>query len=274
MSFSRYSKFLAMGFLSTLAVSFGSAASAAGTNAAELHTVEKGQILYAFRADDKPVSFIKDDKPAGFMVDLTTEIAKRINLKPEYVATDFSSMVPSISSHRYDSAAFAVLVTPPREKVVNFTTPVNFAQARLVSLKKAPLQTVKNAGGKTVAITVGSALIPVLQKLEPTISVRTFPNIAASTAALKTGQVSGLFTGFEASSGLLKRNPDFMASESVMSGKGALPVAKDRPALLKAMNTALGDIIADGTYMKLYSKWYPGEGEPAGMAQEYPNFKK
>lgn len=273
MSLSRCSKFLAIGALSTLAMSFCGAASAS-TDANTLRTVEKGQITYAFRADDKPVSFIKDNKPAGFMVDLTTEIAKRIHLQPQYVATDFSSMVPSVSSHRYDSAAFAVLVTPAREKVVHFTTPVNFAQARLVSLKKAPLNTVKSAAGKTVAITVGSALIPVLQKIEPTINVRTFPNIAASTAALKTGQVSGLFTGFEASSGLLKRNPDFMASESVMSGKGALPVAKDRPALLKALDTALAGIISDGTYMKLYSKWYPNEGEPAGMAQEYPNFKK
>ena len=273
MSLSRYSKFLATAFVSTLALSFSGSASA-GPDASTLKTVEQGQIIYAFRADDKPVSFIKDNKPAGFMVDLTTEIAKRIKLKPQYVATDFSSMVPSVSGHRYDSAAFAVLVTPAREKVVNFTTPVNFAQARLVSLKKAPLNTVKSAAGKTVAITVGSALIPVLQKIEPAITVRTFPNIAASTAALKTEQVSGLFTGFEASSGLLKRNPDFMASESVMSGKGALPVAKDRPALLKAMNTAFAGIISDGTYMKLYSKWYPNEGEPVGMAKEYPNFKK
>jgi polar amino acid transport system substrate-binding protein len=236
--------------------------------------VEKGQIVFAYRADDKPVSFIKDDKPTGFMVDLTTDIAKRLNLKPEYVAIDFSSMVPSVSSHRYDSAAFAVLVTPAREKVVHFTTPVNFAQARLVSLKKAPLQAVKDAAGKTVAITVGSALIPVLQKIDPTIRIRTFPNIAASTAALKTGQVSGLFTGLEASAGLLKRNPDFQASESVTSGKGAFPVAKDRPALLKAMNAALAAMIADGTYMKFYHKWYPGLGVPVGMPEEYPDFKK
>lgn len=273
MALSHYRKFLAMAALSALVASFSGAASA-GPDAGGLNTVEKGQIVFAYRADDKPVSFIKDDKPTGFMVDLTTDIAKRLNLKPEYVAIDFSSMVPSVSSHRYDSAAFAVLVTPAREKVVHFTTPVNFAQARLVSLKKAPLQTVKDAAGKTVAITVGSALIPVLQKIDPTIRIRTFPNIAASTAALKTGQVSGLFTGLEASAGLLKRNPDFQASESVTSGKGAFPVAKDRPALLKAMNAALAAMIADGTYMKFYHKWYPGLGVPVGMPEEYPDFKK
>lgn len=273
MPLSRCGKFLMMAVLSALAVSYGGIVGAA-PEANSLRTVEKGQIIFAFRADDKPVSFIKDDKPTGFMVDLTTDIAKRLSLKPEYVAIDFSSMVPSVSSHRFDSAAFAVLVTPARGKVVNFTTPVNFAQARLVSLKKAPLATVKGAAGKTVAITVGSALIPVLEKIDPTIRIRTFPNIAASTAALKTEQVSGLFTGLEASAGLLRRNPDFQASESVMSGKGALPVARDRPALLKAMNTALAAMISDGTYMTLYRKWYPGLGEPAGMAGEYPDFKK
>lgn len=265
-------------FLATLAVSFVAAGACgmaeASPAAAGLHTVESGVITYAFRADDKPVSFIQDDKPAGFMVDLATDIARRLGLKPEFVATDFSSMVPSVSSHRYDSAAFAVLVTPAREKVVDFTTPVNFAEARLVSLKTAPLQTVKDGAGKTVAITVGSALIPVLEKIDPSIVIKSYPNIAASTAALKTGQVSGLFTGLEASTGLLNRNPDFQGSALVISGQGAFPIAKDRPALLVAMNEALGATISDGTYMKLFRKWYPKLEISAEMLKAYPAFKK
>jgi polar amino acid transport system substrate-binding protein len=81
-------------------------------------------------------------------------------------------------------------VTPQREAVVSFTTPVGYGQAQLVSRKNAPLATLQDAEGKTVAITTGSALIPLLQKTAPKVSIKEFPNVASSTNALLAGQVA------------------------------------------------------------------------------------
>ena len=64
-----------------------------------------------------------------------------------------------------------------------------------MSRKNAPIATVESAAGKTVAVTTGSALIPLLQKIAPQVSIKEFPNIASSTNALIAGQVDGLFTG-------------------------------------------------------------------------------
>jgi len=144
------------------------------------------------------------------------------------VSSDFASLLPSVRNHRYDTAAFGVLVTPERAGVTNFTTAVTYGEAQLISRKQRPLASVTDAAGKTVAVTRGSALIPLLQKTAPSVVIKEFPNIAASANALTVGQVDGLFTGTATARELLAKHVDFAASERATSGKTAFPVARDR----------------------------------------------
>ena len=240
-----------------------------------LGTIAGGKLQLAFRSDDKPVSFIENGKPAGFMIDLTTEMAKRMGLEPTYTATDFASMLPNVRNHKYDSAAFGTLVTPPRQQVTDFTKPVSFGEAQLISRKAATIPTVDAAAGKTVAITRGSELIPLLQKRVPTIKIKEFPNIAASANALTAGQVDGLFTGTATTASLLEKHPDFAATQAITTAQTAFPVAKDRPALKKALDDALTSVINDGTYTKLFDKWNPpGVAIPQELIDAYPGMKQ
>lgn len=240
-----------------------------------LGTNDGGKIAFAFRSDDKPTSFIQDGKPAGFLVDLTQAMAKKMNVTPNYVATDFASMLPNVRNHKYDSAAFGTLVTPARQAVTDFTTPVSYGLAQLISRKDATIQSVQTAGGKTVAITRGSELIPLLKATVPTVTVKEFPNIAASANALTAGQVDGLFSGVTTVLDLLGKHQDFTATQAISTGSTAFPVAKDRPALKKALDDALTAVIADGTYTALFDKWNPaGVAIPQDMLNSYPGMKQ
>jgi polar amino acid transport system substrate-binding protein len=239
--------------------------------AGELELGTPGMLKVAYRTDDKPISFLQDGKPAGFMVDLMNTIAGRMGLKVTYVSTTFAAMVPAVRNHQYDTAAFGVLVTEKRKAVVNFTTPVGYGQAQLVSRKDAPLATLKAAAGKTVAITTGSALIPLLKKIAPEVSIKEFPNIASSSNALRAGQVDGLFTGNATAERVVEQHPELTATETVESNANGLPVAKDRPELLAAMNKALAAAMTDGTYGKLFAKWNPaGVPIPQRLFADYP----
>src|SRR5690349_1248176 len=124
--------------------------------AADVETGTPGELKVAYRTDDKPVSFLQDGKPTGFLVELVDEIARRIGLRVTYVSTTFAAMLPGVQNHQLDTAAFGVLVTPKREAVVSFTTATGYGQARLVSRKNAPVESIEAAGGKTVAVTTGS----------------------------------------------------------------------------------------------------------------------
>jgi polar amino acid transport system substrate-binding protein len=240
-----------------------------------LGTVTPGTISFAFRSDDKPVSFVDNGKPAGFLIELTQAMAAKMKVTPQYTATDFASMLPNIRNHKYDSAAFGTLATDARKQVTDFTTAVSFGEAKMVSRKSAVLSTVDAAAGKTVAVTRGSELIPLLKQKVPTVTVKEFPNIAASANALTASQVDGLFTGDTTALDLVDKHPDYTASPSITSGETALPVAKDRPALKKALDDALKSVIADGTYTRLFDKWNPkGVPIPPDMIAAYPGMQQ
>lgn len=252
-----------------LALAAGAQAPAAVAGPLELGT--QGVLKVAYRTDDKPVSFLQDGQPAGFMVDLMDTIASRMGLKVTYVSTTFAAMVPSVRNHQYDTAAFGVLVTPERKAVVNFTSPIGYGQAQLVSRKNAPLATLKDAEGKTVAITIGSALIPLLHTIAPKVSIKEFPNIASSANALLAGQVDGLFSGNATVERVIEQHPELTATETVESNVNALPVANDRPELLAAMNKAIAQTMTDGTYGKLFTKWNPPHVRiPQRLFADYP----
>jgi polar amino acid transport system substrate-binding protein len=230
-----------------------------------------GMLKVAYRTDDKPVSFLEDGKPAGFMVELMNTVASRMGLKVTYVSTTFAAMVPAVRNHQYDTAAFGVLVTPERKAVVNFTTPIGYGQAQLVTRKKDPVSTLKDAAGKTVAVTTGSALIPLLQTTAPKVLIKEFPNIASSANALIAGQVDGLFTGNATAERVVEQHPELTATETVESNVNALPVAQDRPELLAAINKAIAAMMTDGTYGKLFTKWNPpGVQIPHRLFTDYP----
>lgn len=247
----------------------------AGSDANSLGTIDAGTISFAFRSDDKPVSFVDNGKPAGFLIELTQAMAAKMKVTPKYTATDFASMLPNIRNHKYDSAAFGTLATDARKQVTDFTLPVSFGEAKMVSRKDAALSTVDASAGRTVAITRGSELIPLLKAKVPTVTVKEFPNIAASANALTAGQVDGLFTGETTALDLVTKHPDYTSSPSITSGETALPVAKDKPNLKKALDDALKSVIADGTYTKLFDKWNPkGVPIPPDMIAAYPGMQQ
>lgn len=240
-----------------------------------LGTVTPGTISFAFRSDDKPVSFVDNGKPAGFLIELTQAMAVKMKVKTQYTATDFASMLPNVRNHKYDCAAFGTLATDARKQVTDFTTAVSYGEAKMVSRKAATLSTVDASAGKTVAITRGSELIALLKQKVPSVTVKEFPNIAASANALTAGQVDGLFTGDTTALDLVDKHPDYFASPSITSGETAFPVAKDRPALKKALDDALKSVISDGTYTTLFDKWNPkGVPIPPDMIAAYPGMKQ
>lgn len=234
-------------------------------------TVAKGLLTVAYRTDDKPVSFIQDGTPAGFLVQFEQAIAAKLGLKVKFVSTNFASMLPAVKNGIYDTAAFATLVTPGREKMVAFTRPIGYGQARLVTLATAPIDKVQNASGKVIAITQGSALIPLLYRIAPRVKVKEFPNVASSLNALLASQVDGLFTGLATADALVRKHAGLGASQLVTTGVAAFPVSSSNPQLLAAMNLAITTLMEDGTFTRLFVKWNPPAVRiPEELYKDYP----
>jgi|GEM_PF-1467231 len=251
------------------ACSSSSTKAATQGSANNLGTIKPGQMIVAIRGGDKPASYISNGKAAGYQIDQIRAMASLMHLTPDFITVAFDSQLPGVEDGRYDTTIGA-LDTPARAKEVGFTTPTDYVYAQLISLKKDPLSTVTAAAGHSVAITAGSALIPLLEAKVPTVSIKEFPSIASSAVALETGQVQGLFTGPLTTKQLLSEHPDFTATQVIPIGFTALPFKKGDTAFGDALTKALTTVMENGTFTKIFKEAEPGHKIPTELLKDYP----
>lgn len=243
----------------------GSSSSAASSSG----TIHKNELVIAYRSDDKPASYISGGHADGYAIALMRAVASQMHMTPRFVDVAFDSILPGVQNHQYDTA-IGILATPARQKQVGFTTPTDYTLAQLISRKSAALATIDDAAHKTVAITAGSALIPLLEAKVPSVQVKEFPKIAASANALEIGQVQGLFTGPLTTKQLLSQYPDLTATQTIPVGFDALPFPKGDSALGRELDAALKTVMENGTFTKEFRQFEPGKKLPSQLLAQYP----
>ncbi len=258
--------------LGAVALFVGAGLSACGSShsaASSDGTLHPKELVIAYRSDDKPASYISGGHADGYAIALMRVLATQMHLTPKFVDVAFDSILPGVQNHLYDTA-IGILATPARQKQVGFTTPTDYTLAQLISKKSAPIATVNDAANQTVAITAGSALIPLLQAKVPSVHIKEFPKIAASANALEIGQVQGLFTGPLTTKQLLSQYPDLTATQTIPVGFDALPFPKGDSSLAGKLDAALKTVMENGTFTKEFQQYEPGKKLPAQLIAEYP----
>jgi polar amino acid transport system substrate-binding protein len=81
-----------------------------------------GVIKVGTSADYPPFEFVDaNGKKAGFDIDLMEEVAKRLNLKVEWVDMPFDSLIAGVQEGKIDASISAFNYSKERDKVVDFT---------------------------------------------------------------------------------------------------------------------------------------------------------
>jgi len=94
-----------------------------GGTGSHLDTIKSaGVIKVGTSADYPPFEFVDaNGKKAGFDIDLMEEVAKRLNLKVEWVDMPFDSLIAGVQEGKIDASISAFNYSEERDKVVDFT---------------------------------------------------------------------------------------------------------------------------------------------------------
>ena len=198
----------------------------------------------------------------GMRIELGTEIAKRLCLKPDYVKIEFDAMIPGLQGGRWDMINTGIFFTPARVKLM-YMIPYE-SQAISISIAdqdKGKIAKIEDLAGKAVGVEIGGfeetqthALDAALKKegLQG-LTIRTFNTFAIAYQALKAGQVDAV-TSID---GVAKEYQDRGDFVRAISGLNPSPVAlafKSKP-LADAVKSVLDDMKKDGSYDKLFAAY-------------------
>jgi len=253
--------------------------------AGEYTLVNDGQLTVGSDIPYPPFEFNDEEtgELTGFDVELVREIANRLGLEnPDdaWITTDFGAIFGQLDSGtRFDVVVAAVTGYAPegspasetvaeRTEVVDFTDPYYPSlQSLTVDTSKSQVTSVDELGeGARIGIQSGTTgAFYAQENLAPNgVTLVEFEKAPAMYQALQAGQIDGVFNDLPVSLDAIADFPNLQVVEQVETGEEyAIAVDKDNAGLTEAINGALAEMFADGTYAQIFKKWFPEQELPA-----------
>lgn len=204
---------------------------------------------------------IRTGKLEGFDIDMAKAITKRIDpkAKPELTQITSGTRVPMLLNGNIDAIIATMTITPERKKVVDFSEPYFNAGQALMVMKKSDVKSIKDLNHKGARIlgVQGSNSIENVKKFAPMAKVVALPDYATALTALESGQGDALTTDNSILYGMAVDNHNVkVVGGNFTTEPYGVAVDKADPKLTKAINKAIDEMKADGSYDKLAKKWF------------------
>ncbi|MGW6887183.1 ABC transporter substrate-binding protein [Streptomyces chartreusis] len=229
------------------------------TAAGGVELVKAGQLTTCTHLPYPPFQSEIDGKVQGFDVALIDLVAKDLGVKQEILDTPFENFKTGafLNSGECDLAAAGMTITDERKKNVDFSDPYFEATQAVLVDKKSGISSFADLKGKKVgaqAQTTGEDYAK-SKGLDPV----SFESSDAVLNGLRTGQVEAVVIDYPVVQGWLKDKANaaaFEVAEQVNTGEQyGVTVKKGNDKLREAINKAIKDAKAEGTYKKLYEQW-------------------
>ncbi|MCF1598233.1 transporter substrate-binding domain-containing protein [Streptomyces muensis] len=240
------------------------------TAAGGVEVVKAGQLTTCTHLPYPPFQSEIDGKVQGFDVSLIDLVADDLGVKQAIVDQPFENFKTggSLNAGQCDLAAAGMTITEERKKNVDFSDPYFEATQAVLVDKKSGISSFADLKGKKVgaqAQTTGEDYAK-SKGLDPV----SFESSDAVINGLRTGQVQAVVIDYPVVQGWLKdkANADaFEVAEQINTGEQyGFTVKKGNTKLREAINKAIADAKADGTYKKLYEQWIGPYDESAASA--------
>jgi polar amino acid transport system substrate-binding protein len=206
-----------------------------------------------------PFQFEQNGKVVGFDVDIVDKAAKKLGAKQAFLDTPFENFKTGafLNTRQCDVAAAGITITAERKKNVDFSDPYFDATQALLVRKGSDIQNLAGAKGKKIGVqtqTTGEEYAA-SKGLDPT----SFESSDALLNGLRTGQVDAVITDYPVVAGWLKQ-PALAGAFEVRDNldtheQYGIMVRKGNTKVLEALNAAIKESKADGSYKASYEKW-------------------
>ena len=247
----------------TLAAGCGSSTSSnPATAAGGVKLVEAGKLTVCTHLPYAPFQSNEGGKVVGFDIDMMDLVAKKLGVTQTVVDTPFEGIKSGqdLNTGKCDVAAAGMTIKPERAEVIDFSVPYFNATLALLIHKGAGYDSLESFKGKKLGVqsgTVGKDFVA--SKKIADLTPSEFEDLATLQQALATNQIEGAVNDLPVWSDYIKKNPGkFEVSAEFDTGDlyGFGIKKGGNPELLKTVNAVITAARADGTYNKIYEKWF------------------
>ncbi len=231
----------------------------------EMVLIDDGKLTIAASLDFPPFENLEGSEAVGFEVDLMKALAEKMGLQAEYLpSTKFDTIVPMISAGgKADVGVSGFTVTEDRKKEIDFTDVIMDSNQGIVVMKDSGYTDVDQLAGKKIGAQSCTTGYDWAKENIEGAEVIPFDEMTAVFAALQSGQIDAIASDLPVVQYYVNNAyTDMQIIAEIPTGEQyAIVVSKDNPALTQALNDAIAEAKADGTYDEIYEKWFGTSAE-------------
>ncbi|GIN22221.1 MAG TPA: amino acid ABC transporter substrate-binding protein [Bacillus bacterium] len=222
-----------------------------------------GVLRVGFEGTYRPFNFMGDDNKEyeGFDVDISNELAKRMGVETEFVATSWDSLIGGLKSDKFDVIIAQMTVTDERKKSVEFTDPYVVTGSVLITRKDTDnITKLEDIKGKKVGTGTGTTFAEVAESVDGA-KVTLYKTVNEYLQDLINGRLDVIINDQLLMSYNIKEEelPVKITSDILNEDEIAMAVKKGNTELVERLNKELASMIEDGTYEEIYRKWFDSD---------------
>ncbi|MFF9112985.1 transporter substrate-binding domain-containing protein [Streptomyces sp. NPDC014805] len=231
------------------------------TAAGGVELVKAGQLTTCTHLPYPPFQSEIDGKVQGFDVSLIDLVAKDLGVKQQILDTPFENFKTGafLNAGKCDLAAAGMTITEERKKNVDFSDPYFDATQAVLVDKNSGVNSLADVKAKSVKLGAQAQTTGEDYAKSKGFDPVSFESSDAVLNGLRTGQVKAVIIDYPVVQGWLKdkANADrFKVVDNLKTGEQyGFTVKKGNTKLREAINKAIAQAKADGTYKKLYEQW-------------------
>ena len=243
-------------------------ASAGASDAATLVPAKyksKGKLIVAADASYAPNEFIaKDGKTViGMDADLAKAIGEKLGLQVEVVNATFNTILAGINSDRYQLGMSSFTDNKKREAQVDFVTYFSAGTSFFEKNGGPTVNTLDDLCGLTVSVESGTT-----QETDATaqskkctdagkkaVTVSAFDDQSKANLALSSGRAQVSMSDSPVAAYQVKQSNGAFTLVGQPYGEAPYGIAMAKNGLAPAVEAAMKELIADGTYTQILTTW-------------------
>ena len=199
----------------------------------------------------------KPGKYTGFDVELMEAIGNKIGRTPEFQDTSFETIFRDVAQGKFEAVISAATITEEREKAVDFSNPYYLSEQAVLVKEGSDIKSLEDADGKTVAAQQGTTGLELAKEKLGGSEVRPYPEGPDAVNALKAGTVEAVIIDAPVAQNAVEKSGGVEIAEKVPTEEEyGIAVAQGESDLLDEINKGLEEVMDDGTYKKIYEKWF------------------
>lgn len=235
---------------------------------AELTTVTEGKLTMSTNATFPPYEMLADDGSfEGIDVEVAGAIAEKLGLELQIDDMGFDAALLAVQgdSPKADIVMAGVTVTEDRQLVMNFSDSYATGIQVVIVKEGSDIKSIDDLEGKKIGTQMGTTGYIYCSDTPENggygeENVIAYDSGITAVQALVNGQVDCVVIDNEPAQAYVKANAGLSILDTEFSNEDyAIGINKGNACLLAAVNAAMAELKADGTFQKIVEKYIPAE---------------